>query len=125
MGREISRELRETSILEVASEFIGGAPTPTEFSGTSYSNGVASRQGCVYRPAVPYLCGAALRQCGALNLLRSTFFGALPVALDFRSRDSDPPPKLLKVPENLVGVGAPPMIRRPPLVELNWAFGVG
>jgi len=44
-----------------------------------------------------------------LNLLRSTFFGALPVALDFRSRDFDPPPKLLKVPENLVGVGAPPM----------------
>ena len=115
----------------MASEFIGGAPTPTEFCGTSYDNGGGARQGCVYRPAVPYitpLCGAGLgdqisgaarRQCGALNLLRSTFFGALPVALDFRSRDRHPPPKVLKVPESLVGVGAPPITRRSPLVELH------
>jgi hypothetical protein len=39
------------------------------------------------------------RQSGGAKLIALDFFGALPVALDFRSRDRGPPPKVLKVPE--------------------------
>ena len=96
----------------MASEFIGGAPTPTELSGTSYANGGGARQGCVYRPAVPHIITTfveALRRGAGAKPIALDFFGALPVALDFRSRDRSPPPKVLKVPESSVGVGAPPM----------------
>jgi len=81
----------------VASEFIGGAPTPTELCGTSYDNGGGARQGCVYRPAVPYITttfverhGGSVATVWGAKLIALDFFGALPVALDFRSRDRHP-----------------------------------
>ena len=86
----------------MASEFIGGAPTPTELSGTSYANGGGARQGGVYRPAVPHIITTfveALRRGAGAKPIALDFFGALPVALDFRSRDRSPPPKVLKVPD--------------------------
>ena len=78
----------------MASEFIGGAPTPTELCGTSYDNGGGARQGCVYRPAVPYTFVERHGEGGAKPIALD-LFGALPVALDFRSRDRHPPPKVL------------------------------